>query len=114
MAESPATNPTLLTGSKFLDFIVGLFGTYAVGTVSTSVLTPIVMMLLPINSVAVNNISSFVFLAFFLIELAFYIWMIRYVFKKGYKVVGYGMITAIILPLLLFGACLGVLSTMHF
>lgn len=93
----------LFTSSSVLDFSVGFFGVYVVGFL-------ISFLVIWITNLVPFSMQGTAILAPSILLFLFYIWVVWYVFGKGLKFVAWGLLTAVILPLLVFGACLGVMT----
>ena len=81
-----------------MDFFLGFLGIGAIYVI-------VILLAIPfLNEFIIQRIPIFMQYAIF---FAFDIWAIRYVFMKGMRVIAYGMITIILFPLFVLGACFG-------
>ncbi len=102
------------TNKKVLDFLIGFFGVY-VAYVALSFLINVISF--PIISYFESIGSDFLYSGFFflspIIILVFFLVSLWLAFKNNRRFIAFGLITALSLPLLAFGACFtifGVLS----
>lgn len=91
------------TGQKTKDFLLGFFGIWLMGAILTGIFY-LIFLAFP-NSIISFGLSSL----FSLIELILAIGGIIYFRRIGRRYIAIGIITSIVLPILIFGACLAVL-----
>ncbi len=89
------------TGQKVLDFLFGFIGIIVISTVFIGLRLSIAF-----TSSSYNQMIDFIFFICFLILMFFGIYLIR-----TRKYIAIGTLCIIFIPLLLFGACLVILST---
>jgi hypothetical protein len=102
------------SNKKIIDFFIGFFGTMAFWIISAIVFSLINLF---VNTIIDSDIIDFIsamliFIMTFIqfLPLLFTIIGIVYFFKKGRRFIAIGILSTIILPLLLFGACIIMLT----
>jgi hypothetical protein len=89
---------------NYVDFLIGFFGTLVcVGIIGSIIFSSLL---------GISGIPFPSYVSVLVVFLLFFIGAIIYFFKIGRKFIAIGIISALVIPLLIFGACVAILTTM--
>lgn len=102
---------------KIIDFLIGFFGIWVInsitGIISLMISGAITMISIVIaKTQPIANIIPVITSFFLLIaQIGIYIYIIRQAFKRDRRFIAIGILSSLVIPLLLFGACFAIFST---
>ena len=98
------------TGKKVIDFLIGFFGSYIVYTIFSFIAGLILPLADGLFSYGFEEYSIALPFLFMMTIIIIFICSIWFAFKFNRRFIAFGIITALSLPLLAFGACFTILG----